>query len=175
MINLVISPSIKNKWGCFPVARPSIDLLEDNERALLIAPFVFVRPALGTRPVQFWIALPNLEFDGESKRWWMAAIPGMKGRYEGPGRLAAVIHDEYCARGRDRLDSPYDSGEVHRVYYESARCAGLAAFRAESRWFGVRKFGPQFKATPGVRPYTIEDFSVLAPVAFAKYMALEEA
>jgi len=157
---------IQNKWGCFPSWRPVTEWHENNEDMVLIASFVFLRPAAADRPAQVWIAREGLQFDGESKRWWMASV--MKGRYEGPGRLAAVIHDEYCARGRDEQSSPYSSDEVHRVYYEAARCAGLPAWRAEARWFGVRKFGPRFDAAPGVATYTLEDLRTVAPEAYAQ-------
>jgi len=158
---------ILNKWGCFPITRPSIDLLEDNERAILTKPFVYLRPECPAegRPVQIWMALPGLEFDGESKPFWYWPVGG--GRYQGPGRLAAIIHDEYCHRGRDLSNSPYASGQVHRVYYEAARCAGLHAIRAESRWLGVRSAGPRFARNPGEQQYTLEHLRTLAPTGYA--------
>lgn len=129
------------QWGHFITHDPLIKKLinhPDGDRAELMEDFSYQR-----HNGQVWVAKKGLVFDGASiprPLWVFSTNP-----WASDVLPAAIIHDQYCSLGRIG-ESMYDSGEVHRCFYEMLRCIGVSAARAEARWFAVRKFGPRFKA-----------------------------
>lgn len=67
--------------------------------------------------------------------------PPFTGKY----RIAAVIHDHYCVT----KDRPWQ--QVHRVFYDSMRAAGVDKATAKAMYAAVYAFGPRWIGTGKTR------------------------
>ena len=56
---------------------------------------------------------------------------------------AAILHDRMC---RAPHTHPFDSSEVHAIFFEALRADGVAWLRAWLMWKAVALFGPRFKS-----------------------------
>jgi hypothetical protein len=138
-----VQPPLNPRYGRFEgeaVTRWIRDPQRDDRLMELLADLTFVR-ANGDR----WTARRGLIFDGASIPRFLWSLTGSP--FDGDYREAAIIHDQYCKDGRAGV-SPYDSGTVHRVFYEAQRALGVSAWRARVKWAAVRLGGPHFKAAP---------------------------
>jgi hypothetical protein len=67
------------------------------------------------------------------------------GPFEGKYRTAALFHDVECEKGHWGI-CLVDSTEVHRMFYDAMRCAGVSRDRARLMWKAVHEYGPQWQA-----------------------------
>jgi Protein of unknown function (DUF1353) len=108
--------------------------LSDGRRMRLLEPFEYVAPDGRTWPVPSGITV-----DGASipQVFWSLIGGPFEGFYRGP----SVIHDYYCAtRARP-------SEQVHRMFYEAMRTAGVGESKAWLMYHAVARFGPQWEAS----------------------------
>lgn len=99
--------------------------------------FVYFDP----RNIQ-WLAAKGDRLDGASiprALWgWLVGTP-----FTGKFRDPSVVHDSYCYRKAKALPGGERSfDDIHRMFYEAMRCAGVGEFEAQTKYFAVRKFGP---------------------------------
>ena len=113
---------------------PTVTFLDDGRRVQLAVPFGFV-DAQSTR----WDVPVNAIVDGASipKALWTI----MGGPFEGKYRSASIIHDWYC----DLRSRPWE--DVHRVFYEAMRAAGVNRTQALLMYGGVYWGGPRWSKT----------------------------
>lgn len=113
--------------------------LPDHRRMQLLSEFRYTDPA-----GRIWIAPAGSVVDGSSipRPFW--GILG--GPFEGAHRNASVLHDVECVR----RTTPWR--EVHRLYYNAMRCAGVSEPNAKLMYFGVYHFGPRWPSKPITGP-----------------------
>lgn len=133
---------IKNEWGTLPTGLiPDFSRVRGNV-AKLNANFVFI-----DKHGKEHKARAGMIYDGGSTPRLTRSISA--GPWDDDIIGAATIHDQYCQDGR-KGESPLDSGQVHRLFYEILKCAGVPEWRARSRYIAVYIAGPRFKAKEGV-------------------------
>ncbi len=62
------------------------------------------------------------------------------GPFEGKYRNASVVHDVGC----DEMTAPWE--DVHWMFYEACRCAGVDEFKAKTMYYAVYHFGPRWES-----------------------------
>lgn len=131
---------VKNNWGEFPDGIiPDFSRILGN-KAILNKSFVFVDKS-GRRHE----ARKYMIYDGGSTPRLTRSVSS--GPWDDDIIGSATIHDQYCQDGRAGL-SPLKSSDVHRLFYECLKCAGVPEWRARSRYIAVYVAGPRFKAAP---------------------------
>lgn len=115
--------AIKTEWLAEGPSPRLMRLLED---------FAFVEPD-GKR----WIARAGAVVDGASipRPFW----PVIGGPFDGHYRSASVVHDYYCVERSE----PWE--EVHRMFYNAMRAAGVAEATAKVMFYAVWNFGPRWE------------------------------
>jgi Protein of unknown function (DUF1353) len=91
-------------------------------------------------------------FDATGKQWSApkgsivdgASIPGalwsyVGGPYTSTYRIASVVHDVACVSKKEKWE------DVHRMFYEACRCAGLDDKRAKLMYWAVYQGGPRWE------------------------------
>ena len=84
-----------------------------------------------------WIAPAGTTVDGASipSAFWTF----IGGPFEGKYRCASVVHDIEC----ERMTSSWE--DVHRMFYEAMRCAGVSDAQAKTMYYAVYHFGPRWE------------------------------
>jgi hypothetical protein len=114
----------------------------DDGRMELLADFTYADGA-GKR----WRARKGDITDGASIPQFLWSFIG--GPFVGPKLRAAVVHDRYCvAEHRDGETWK----QVHLMFYEAMRCAGVESTKAKVMYGGVYLFGPRWGDDVGTRP-----------------------
>jgi hypothetical protein len=108
----------------------------------LLADFVYEDPS-GER----WVAPRGAIVDGASIPRVLWSLIG--GPFEGKYRDASVVHDIACEERR----RPWR--DVHRMFYNASRLAGVEETRARVMYGAVFHFGPRW-AERGIRTLTTE-------------------
>lgn len=104
----------------------------DDRRMELTEEFAYREPASG----RVWYAPRGSVVDGASiprVLWSVAGAP-----FTGAYRLASVVHDVGCQARIQRWE------DVHRMFYEACRCAGVGRIRAKVMYAAVYHFGPRW-------------------------------
>lgn len=114
----------------------------DDGRMELLADFTYVDDAS-----KRWVAKEGDRTDGASIPQFLWSFTG--GPFVGPKLRAAVVHDRYCAKAH-RTGETWQ--EVHLMFYEAMRCAGVENTKAKIMYSGVYLFGPRWGAEVGTRP-----------------------
>lgn len=121
---------------------------EDGRYMTLLKPFEY-RDAAGVR----WIVPRGAIIDGASIPQLFWSVIG--GPFEGKYRKASVVHDFYC-QVRTR---PYR--DVHQVFYEGMRTAGVSDEKSWLMFEAVNRFGPRWNkpsANPKCEEYEAETY-----------------
>jgi hypothetical protein len=95
---------------------------------------------------------PFLYIDSANRQWLApagsvvngASIPAafwslIGGPFEGKYRNASVVHDVGC----DEMTASWE--DVHWMFYEACRCAGVDEFKAKTMYYAVYHFGPRWE------------------------------
>ena len=135
-------------WGYFISggvigAEPEVKLLKDGRNIKLLKEFVYVNPKR-----RRWTAPEGSIVNGSDIPEWMWSL-GVS-PLVGLHRYASILHDVYCVIRTRR------SQEVHDMYYDACRAAGMSRRRALAFWKAVDVGGPRWKrdktdARPKVR------------------------
>lgn len=123
-------PIRQNEWGTFS-STPRVELLDDGRKLRLLEDFAFIDPRN-----RFWVAEKGAIVDGASipRIFWTM----IGGPLEGPYRNASIVHDVEC------VAKAKPSDDVHRMYYEACRCAGVSELTAKVMYWAVCNFGPRW-------------------------------
>jgi hypothetical protein len=119
------------EWGVF--VGDVVAKWSDNGRDMtLVEPFAYVDP----RALR-WDAPAGAVVNGASipRAFWSL----IGGPFEGTFRSASVVHDVAC-EARER-----EWQAVHRMFYESCRCGGVAVVKAKTMYYAVWHFGPRWR------------------------------
>lgn len=111
-----------------------VELLDEGRRVKLVNDFGYI-DQYGSR----WDVPAGAIVDGASIPRVLWSIIG--GPFEGPYRIASVIHDWFC----DLRTRPWRA--VHRMFYEAMVVSGVAHGRAALMYGGVYWGGPRWSAT----------------------------
>ncbi|MDZ7616144.1 MAG: DUF1353 domain-containing protein [Patescibacteria group bacterium] len=97
-------------------------------------------------------------FDPQGRHWPApsgtavdgASIPSafwtfIGGPFEGQYRNASVVHDVGCVEMTERWE------DVHRMFYEACRCAGVSEAKAKMLYYAVYHFGPRWQTVTETR------------------------
>lgn len=108
--------------------------LKDGRKMELLKDFTFVDPQ-GVA----WMAPAGAIVDGASipKVFWSV----IGGPYEGPYRIASVIHDYYCDTWK-KHDRSWES--VHTAFFDAMLAAGVPMKQAKVMYIAVRECGPRW-------------------------------
>lgn len=119
------------EWGEFPYAA-KVEMLDDGRTLKLLEDFVYIDPR--KKP---WVAPKGTVVDGASipKPFWTIVGGPLEGEY----RKASIVHDEGCVRKSE----PWEN--VHLMFYEACRCAGLPEKKAKLMYAAVYHFGPRWE------------------------------
>lgn len=113
------------------VGNAKFEHLPSGAAMRLIEPFAFVDPK-----GEEWPVPAGAVTDGASIPGWLKGFIG--GSFDGPYRIAAVIHDWYCdVRTRG-------AAETHRAFFDAMLCAEVELNRARLMYFAVRERGPRW-------------------------------
>jgi Protein of unknown function (DUF1353) len=114
-----------------------VSFLPDGRNVKLEEPFGFVDPR-GKR----WDVPAGMVSDGASipQVFWITHPP-----FTGKYRSAAVIHDHYCQTKSQRWQ------DVHGVFYDAMRAAGVDERTAKVLYAAVYNFGPRWGPDVGRR------------------------
>jgi hypothetical protein len=84
-----------------------------------------------------WVAPAGTTVDGASipAAFWSIIGSPFAGKY----RNASVVHDVGC----DEMSQPWE--DVHRMFYDACRCAGVDANQAKVMYYAVYHFGPRWE------------------------------
>lgn len=133
-------------WGCQPTSDSSTETVnfghfkgevvaswDNNGRQMTLRePFAYVDPQDRT-----WLAPEGTTVDG-------ASIPAafwtfIGGPFEGKYRNASVVHDVGCVEMKQSWE------DVHWMFYEACRCAGVSDSEAKMLYYAVYHFGPRWQ------------------------------
>lgn len=117
-------------FGTF-IGRLLLEALDDGRKMRLVEEYRF-RDAAG----RDWTAPANAIVDGASIPRALWTLIG--GPFEGKYRNASVIHDWYC----DTRSRPWR--DVHRVFHDAMRAAGVGGLRAKVMYAAVYHGGPRW-------------------------------
>lgn len=104
----------------------------DGRRMKLREPFSYIDSA-----DRRWTAPAGTVVDGASipAAFWTLIGGPFSGKY----RNASVVHDIGC----DEMLAPWE--DVHWMFYEACRCAGVDEFQAKTMYYAVYHFGPRWE------------------------------
>jgi hypothetical protein len=108
---------------------------DDGRNMLLEEDFAYI-DARGRR----WLAPKGSTLNGASIPQAFWSVIG--GPFEGPFRNASVVHDVGC----DEQTQSWE--DVHLMFHDACRCAGVSAKKAKLMYWAVYNFGPRWLA-PG--------------------------
>jgi hypothetical protein len=113
------------------IGRVVAQFLDDGRGIQLTEEFAYVDP-LGRR----WVAAKDSKVDGASipKVFWSV----IGGPFEGAYRDASVLHDVACKLRKQKWE------DVHRMFYNAMRCAGVDPTKAMIMYGAVYNFGPRW-------------------------------
>lgn len=120
-----------HEWGEFPYSA-KVEMLDDGRTLKLLEDFVYIDPR--KKP---WVAPKGTIVDGASipKPFWTIVGGPLEGEY----RKASIVHDEGCVRKTESWEN------VHLMFYEACRCAGLPEKKAKLMYAAVYHFGPRWE------------------------------
>ena len=121
----------EERWGRFE-GQVLAAWHDDGRTMTLLEPFGYVDPA-GMR----WPAPEGSEVNGASipQAFWSVIGGPFAGRF----RNASVVHDVAC------VEQTASWREVHWMFYEACRCAGVAAVKGKLMYYAVFHFGPRWE------------------------------
>ena len=122
---------MSDEFGRFEGDEPVTQWLDDGRQMKLLSTLAFWRPDGSHWPVPAGIVI-----DG-------ASIPGalwsvLGGPFEGRYRKPSIVHDHYCVT----KERPW--ADVHRMFYEGMRAAGVGPIKAKTMYYAVYRFGPRW-------------------------------
>lgn len=121
------------------------EVLNDGRNLRVAEDFVYV-----DGKGQKWPVPKGTETDGASvPRFFWSLFPPFAGKH----RLAAVVHDRYC-QTRDR---PWR--DVHQMFYDAMRAAGVGVSSANTMFAAVYAFGPRWSLIGTDRSLSLPDLS----------------
>ena len=132
-IYLPPSPDTK-EWGMFPT-NAQVELLDDGRTLRLMENFAYIDPEK-----QVWVASKGSVVDGASIPRVFWSITG--GPLVGHFRNASIVHDEACRRRTEPSD------DVHLMFYNACRCAGVPKNKSKLLFAAVYHFGPNWSLKP---------------------------
>lgn len=113
---------------------PKTEWLSDGRQVRLLEDFTFI-DAQGIE----WKAEENDIPDGSSiprAVWSLIGSP-----FVGKHRNASIVHDKFCVL---REKSGKTHKQVHRMYYNACRCAGVNKFKAKLMYLAIKMGGPKW-------------------------------
>ena len=125
-----------DEFGRFEGDEPVTQWLDDGRQMRLLSPLGFWRPDGSHWPVPAGIVV-----DGASIPAALWSFLG--GPFEGLYRKPSIVHDHYCVT-RER---PW--GDVHHMFYEAMRAAGVGLIKAKTMFYAVWRFGPRWPDPAG--------------------------
>lgn len=137
------------EFGRFEGEEPVTQWLDDGRQMKLLSAMGFWRPDGSHWPVPAGIVI-----DGASIPAALWSVLG--GPFEGRYRKPSIVHDHYCVtRNRPWAD-------VHRMFYEGMRAAGVGPIKAKTMYYAVYRFGPRWPdpaAFSSVAPEAAQPFN----------------
>lgn len=128
-------------WGRFVgnEGQPVTKWCGDHHKMELVEDFQYV-----DRNGTVWTASKGIVVDG-------ATIPGVLwslvgSPFVGPQRNASIVHDVGC------YERTAPSDDVHRMFYEACRCAGMSEVKAKLFYAAVHFFGPSWQLPADPEP-----------------------
>ena len=120
-----------SEWGCFS-GDPKTEWLPDGRRMEVLEAFTYTDSA-----GRIWTAPKGWVVDGASipEAFWSIIGGPLEGKY----RNASICHDVECDQ------KTHAWREVHRMFYEGCRCAGLPENKAKVMYAAVYLFGPRWE------------------------------
>ena len=123
----------------------------DNGRDMVLRePFLYIDSAN-----RQWVAPAGSVVNGASIPAAFWSLIG--GPFEGKYRNASVVHDVGC----DEMTASWE--DVHWMFYEACRCAGVDEFKAKTMYYAVYHFGPRWEpiVETVVEPQAVGDGQVV--------------
>lgn len=112
-----------------------VELLPDGRSLRLEEDFAYIDP--GKR---VWVASKDSVVDGASipQAFWSVTGGPLVGHF----RNASIVHDEACKRRVEPSD------DVHLMFYNACRCAGVPEYKSKLLYAAVYHFGPNWDLKP---------------------------
>ena len=121
-----------DRYGRFS-GQPVIKLMTDGFNVQLVEGLTFT-----DYNKRKWYVPSGSQTNGASiPRFLWISYPPFTGKY----RIAAIIHDHYC------VIKDYSWQNVHRMFYDAMRAAGVDKTTAKAMYAAVYFFGPRWKGT----------------------------